>query len=277
MKNRRLLIVLLVALVAGLSAAYLSLDYLRQQATPLIAATPKTQVVVAARPMPLGHQIVEEDVKTVEFPGGTVPEGYFSSTDQVVGRGVITPVAMNEPLLAPKVADKAAGGGLPIVIPEGMRAVSVRVDEVIAVAGFVLPGTRTDVIVTLPEPGGGKDNRTQFVQRLQDLIVLAAGQTVQKTPDGKAQVVSVMTFLVTPAQAELLIIAAKQGQIQLALRNTLDTDTIETNGARSNAILGPTQSSSPRRRTRAAAAPTPEPAPSVIEVYKGGTRTLIRH
>ncbi len=277
MKNRRLLIVLLVALVAGLSAAYLSLDYLRQQATPLIASTPKTQVVVAARPLPVGHEVVGEDVKTVDWPGSTLPEGYFSSPDQVVGRGIITSVAMNEPLLAPKVADKAAGGGLPIVIPEGMRAVSVRVDEVIAVAGFVLPGTRADVIVSIPDPNSSELQRTQFVQRLQDLIVLAAGQTIQKTPDGKPQTVGVMTFLVTPAQAELLILAAKQGQIQLALRNTLDTDTIETSGARSNAILGPVQGSAPRRRTRTATTTTPEPAPSVIEVYKGGTRTLIRH
>jgi Flp pilus assembly protein CpaB len=102
---------------------------------------------------------------------------------------------------------------------------------------------------------------------------------VQKTPDGQAQVVSVMTFLVTPAQAELLILAAREGQIQLALRNTLDMDTIQTLGVRSNTILGPGQGGggSGARRARAATTPAAQPAPSVIEVYKGGTRTLIRH
>lgn len=276
MKNRRLLIVLLVALGAGLAAAYLSLDYLRQQATPLIAATPKARVVVAARPLPLGHEIVAEDLKTIDWPGATVPEGYFEAPEQVIGRGVITPVAMNEPVLKPKVADKEAGGGLPIVIPPGMRAVSVRVDEVISVAGFVVPRTRVDVIVTLPLPGNSSERRTQFVQRLQDLMVLTAAQTTQPTPDGKPQTVSVMTFLVTPAQAELLILASREGQIQLALRNTLDSDTIQTSGVLSNAILGAPPRSAPRRRARASA-PTQESTSSVIEVYKGGARTLIRH
>ncbi len=277
MRRRRLLIVLLVALTAGLAAAYLSLDYLRQQATPLIAATPKTQAVVATRPLAVGHQLTAEDVKVIDWPGGSLPEGYFGSVDEVVGRGVITPVSMNEPLLAGKVADKEAGGGLPIVIPEGMRAVSVRVDEVITVAGFVVPQTRVDVIVTLPE---GEDQRTQFVQKLENVTVLTAGQIIQRSPDGTPQKVSVMTFLVSPPQAELLIMAAKVGQIQLALRNTLDTDTIRTDGAHKGSILGP--GGAPRNsvaRARAAARAPSESAtlPGIIEVYKGGTKTLIRH
>lgn len=280
MRRRRLLIVLLVALAAGLAAAYLSLNYLRQQATPLIASTPKAQIVVAAKPMVIGHIITSDDVKLVDWPGGDVPQGYFTSTEQVIGHGVITPLVLNEPVLAAKVAAKDSGGGLPIVIPEGMRAVSVRVDEVITVAGFVLPQERVDVIVTIPQ--GGKNKLTQFVQRLENVEVLTAGQITQRSPDGTPHQVSVMTFLVTPDQAELLIAAQKEGQIQLALRNTLDTTSIVTQGTRSDAILSPASGGPGRRSavaTRAAARPAAESQglSGVIEVYKGGKRTLIRH
>ena len=140
------------------------------------------------------------------------------------------PLHPNEPLLESKLAPKDGGGGLPVAINEGMRALSVKVDEVISVAGFVVPGTRVDVLLTMDGPGGGKEAITKVI--LQNVQALAAGQSVEKDKDGKPQPVGVLTVLVTPEQAESLALASNQGKIQLALRNTLDTLHIKTDGAR---------------------------------------------
>ena len=116
--------------------------------------------------------ITDQDVKVVGWPGEAVPSGYIGSLKDAVGRGVITPVAENEPLLASKVSTKDQGGGLPIIIKDGMRAMSVRVDEVIGVAGFVLPGTRVDVLLTLDKG----DNRPQSLTRTILQNVTGAGR-----------------------------------------------------------------------------------------------------
>src|SRR5690606_16244523 len=150
-----------------------------------------------------------------------LPVGYYGSSAEVIGRGLITPVAANEPLMATKLADIESGGGLPIVIPEGMRALSVRVDEVIGVAGFVLPGTRVDVLLTITPPTGTNQIPVTRII-LQTIQTLASGQTIQRDADGTPQTVSVVTLLVSPDQAERLALASTEGRIQLALRNTLD-------------------------------------------------------
>ncbi len=141
---------LLLALTSGVVAALLALRYLRERTTPLMASEPRTaSIVLRARNLPVGAMVTERDLKVVSWPGTTVPSGYIRSVKDAVGRGVITPVSENEPLLDSKMSTKDAGGGLPIIIRDGMRAMSVRVDEVIGVAGFVLPGTRVDVLLTL--------------------------------------------------------------------------------------------------------------------------------
>ena len=239
-----------------------------------MASEPKrANVLLLARSLPVGAVLTERDLKIVSWPGEAVPSGYIRSVKDAVGRGVITPVAENEPLLEAKVSTKDAGGGLPIIIRDGMRAVSVRVDEVIGVAGFVLPGTRVDVMLTLDKG----PNRTQAITKtlLQNVQTLAAGQSVTRDKEGKAQTVTVITLLVSPDDAELLALAAKEGRLQLALRNTLDTLTVSTSGARADKLSPSAASASPYRaqRNRAPIA-VPRTNPTVVEGYRGGERTL---
>jgi pilus assembly protein CpaB len=275
MRKRRPWFMLLLALTSGIVAALLALRYLRERTTPLMADEPKrVPIVLSARSLPVGAVVTDRDLKIVSWPGDAVPSGYIRSVKDAVGRGVITPLAENEPLLASKMSTKDAGGGLPIIIRDGMRAVSVRVDEVIGVAGFVLPGTRVDVLLTLDKG----ENRPQAVTRtlLQNVQTLAAGQSVTRDKEGKPQTVTVITLLVTPDDAELLALAAKEGRLQLALRNTLDTLAVSTSGARSDKLTpGASSASTPNRsqRTRPAVT-TPRANPTVVEGYRGGERTL---
>jgi pilus assembly protein CpaB len=276
MRKSRPWLMLVLALGSGGLAAYLALRYLREQATPLMASEPKkVNIVLAARSLPIGSLVTEQDVKVVAWPGDAVPSGYISSVADALGRGVITSVAENEPLLAAKVSTKDAGGGLPIIIRDGMRAMSVRVDEVIGVAGFVTPGTHVDVLLTLDK----SENRSQAITRtiLQNVQVLAAGQQVQRDKEGKPQTVTVITLLVTLEDAELLVLAGKEGRIQMALRNTLDTLQIASAGAKADQL---SPSSAPARApnrpspNRTAPVAAPKVDHTVIEGYRGGERTL---
>jgi pilus assembly protein CpaB len=263
---------LVLALTSGVVAALLALKYLRERTTPLMASEPKkASIVLSTRYLPVGSVVTERDVKVVSWPGEAVPTGYIRSVKDAVGRGVITPVAENEPLLATKTSTKDAGGGLPIIIRDGMRAVSVRVDEVIGVAGFVLPGTRVDVMLTLDK---GPD-RPQAITKtlLQNVQTLAAGQSVTRDKEGKPQTVTVITLLVTPDDAELLALASKEGRLQLALRNTLDTLAVSTSGARADRLSPSGPSANRPQRTRSAV-PVIKANPTVVEGYRGGERTL---
>jgi pilus assembly protein CpaB len=273
MRKSRPWFMLLLALTSGVVAALLALRYLRERTTPLMAAEPLTaSVVVSARNLPVGAFVTERDVKVVNWPATAVPSGYVRSVKDAVGRGVITPLAENEPLLDAKMSTKDAGGGLPIIIRDGMRAVSVRVDEVIGVAGFVIPGTRVDVMLTLDKGGDRPHAITKTL--LQNVQTLAAGQSVTRDKEGKPQTVAVITVLVSPDDAELLALAAKEGRLQLALRNTLDTLAVFTSGARADK-LSPSAAASRNRPQRSRAAPTPPKAnPTVVEGYRGGERTL---
>lgn len=275
MRSRRLFIVMALALLSGLAAAWLALNYLRQPESPIrpVQAS-ETEVVVAARDLSLGTVLTAEDVKLVGWPGGLLPEGYSSSVEEVLGRGVITNVVLNEPLISRKIALKEAGGGLPIVIPEGMRGVSVRVDDVISIAGFVLPGTRVDVMVTLDQGNQSDNPVTKLI--LQNVPVLTSGQVVERDINGEPIQVTVITLLVSPEHAEQLVLAATRGRIQLALRNTLDIDSVTTEGARLNGLVPAQQqvvrSSAPRRAT-----PPPSTPSRQIEVWRGNeveTETL---
>lgn len=276
MNRRRMWIVLAVAAVLGLAAAFLSADYVRSSKTPILPApAPKTQAVVAARDLPVGTIIKPEDIRTIEWPGDVLPAGFASKPEEVVGRGVITAVVANEPLLQSKLADKAAGGGLPIIVPEGMRAMSVRVDEVIGVSGFVVPGTRVDVILVVKPPGPNQQEISRIV--LQNVRTLASGQIIEKDAEGKPITTHVVTLLVSPQEAEALALATTQGRIQLALRNGLDMDSVSTPGIRmANLVAGAVLPRSVRRSVRSTPASSTDEArkDNVVEVYKGGQRTL---
>ena len=265
-RGKKLWLTLTLAGASGLAAAWLSLGFLRSQVRPVLAAPvphADTRVAVAARDLAIGSLVRGEDVRLVEWPSGEAPAGYATSAEEIVGRGVTVPMVANEPFLHAKLASKDGGGGLPIVIPEGMRAVSVRVDEVIAVAGFVVPGTRVDVLAIL-SPGGSSSSQTSRVV-LQNVPVLAAGQTVQRDENGKPMTVTVITLLVTPEQAEVLTLSSTQGRIQLALRNTLDLEQVRTAGVQVGNLVG---YGSRRSGTGTGS------GRAVVEMYRGGERTL---
>jgi pilus assembly protein CpaB len=264
-------VALVLALVSGGAAGYLALGYMNRPLSPRTAsASATTQIVVAAHDLPIGTVLGPGDVKKIAWPALTVPPGYAASEDQVMGRGVITHVSANEPLMTAKLADKEAGGGLPIVIPEGKRAVSVKVDEVIGVAGFVLPGTRVDVLVTLTPGADREEAATRVI--LQNVQTLASGQTIQKNANGEPQAATVITLLVTPEEAEKLTLAATEGQIQLALRNTLDMAEVETDGIKAATLVHTETPPQPARST--GSAPRRATGGTSVITYNGAERTV---
>jgi len=272
MRQRRVLLVLALAIVMAGVAGFSTLRYL--STSPVAAVKPpaerRADVVVAARDLPVGAFLTEEDVRVVSWPADVVPEGYVTQPADAIGRGLITSVKMNEPLMNTKMAERGSGAGLPIVIPEGMRAMSVSVDQVVGVAGFVLPHTRVDVLLTTQPP-----NQTEQVTKiiLQNLTVLTAGQVIQRDAEGKPIPVNVVTLMLTPEQAEHLSLATSEGRIQLALRNMLDVDTATTAGMRASGLL----TGVGRAPARTVARPQSRPdESSVVEVYKGGTKSVQR-
>lgn len=275
MRGKRTLIVLMLAVTFGALAGWSALRLLNQSSA-LAAETPRAsaaQVVVAARDLEVGHLLGQEDVKVVEWPSTALPDGYAQTIPDVVGRGIIASVRTNEPLLDTKMADRSGRGGLPITIPEGMRAVSVPVDEVVSVAGFVVQGTRVDLYVTIT-PAGGGDPITKLV--LQNVTVLAAGQEYRQDPQGRPTAVSVLTVLVSPEDGEKLVHAQRTGRIQLALRGMLDVRRVQTSGARVTQLLANPRAPSGGAGPRRTVAPAPAEQAPVVEVYKGGVKALIR-
>jgi pilus assembly protein CpaB len=272
------MLVLLLALASGGIAGYAAWQLIGRQQTPLQAAQPRSslEVVVAARVLPAGSLIGEEDVHAVDWPSDAVPAGYARSVTDVLGRGVTQLIRLNEPLLETKLADRGHGG-LAIVIPEGMRAVAVRVDEVVGVAGFIDKGTRVDVLLTINPPN---QNSNDYVSRiiLQNVEVAARGQQIERDPEGRPQTVTVVTLLVSPEQAEQLTLATSQGKIQLALRNLIDVKEVRTTGARMSRLLDLLPGGLPAARPRGGALPSPraDDNATTVELFKGGKRALIR-
>jgi pilus assembly protein CpaB len=224
--------------------------------------------VVAAHDMPTGSLITKDYVKLVPWPASSpVPKG-FTTIESVLNRGLIAPVVENAPLTESMVAPLEAGAGLPPSITEGMRAVSVKVNEVIGVAGFVVPGTHVDVMVTL------KNNQQDAMTRVvvSDVQVLTAGTRYdqEKARDGQPIQSSVVTLLVTPPDAERIALAASEGSIMLTLRNPMDRKPTETTGIRTTALLGQAPAAPPVVRTgsgRRVATPAPAAAAPVSKVY----------
>jgi pilus assembly protein CpaB len=275
MTRVRIFAVFLMAIIAGGGLAYGTYDYLQNVPVKTVSV-PTKKVVVANANLSLGRQLKREDLATLDWPAAAAPEGAFEDPQAIVDRGLIVSVVKNEPILPAKLASKEAGAGLPPIIPPGKRALSVRVNEVIGVAGYVLPGTRVDVVATGNAGTKTDDVTTKVV--LQNVEVLAAGTRLeQDTPDGKPMQVTVVTLLVTPEESERLTLASTEGKIQLALRNPLDTETPVTSGIKPGVLLGQV-AARPQTVRRPAVpgqpAPLPPPPPSV-EVIKGDKRTQV--
>lgn len=275
MARMRITLVLLLALAAGGGLAYGTYSYMQNVQVKTVAL-PTRPVVVAAADLELGAELRPDDLRVVEWPESAMPMGAFATPDEIVGRGLVMPVIQNEPILPMKLAAKDAGSGLPVVIPEGKRAVSVRVNEVIGVAGYVLPGTRVDVVATVSPTNQPNDITSKVI--LTNVQVLAAGTKIERDIENdKPVAVSVVTLLVDPVEAERLTLASTEGKIQLALRNPLDKSQPETPGVRPAALVGQQAalvSRAPGLRTRVAArsqAPAPAPSPTV-EIIRGDKR-----
>jgi pilus assembly protein CpaB len=272
MTRIRLFLVLVLALTAGGGLAYGTYNYLQNVPVRTISI-PTRPVVVAANDLDLGAELRPEDLRLVQWPANAAPQGAFADPSEVAGRGLIMPVIQNEPILPMKLAAKGAGAGLPPMIPAGLRAMSVRVNEVIGVAGYVLPGTHVDVLVTA-SPGDQRGDMTSKVV-LSNVQVLAAGTKIDRDGDnGKPLPVSVVTLLVNPEEAERLTLASTEGKIQLALRNPLDQSAPSTPGVKPAALLGAGRPA-PRAAASARPAAPPPPAsdpPPTVEMIRGDQR-----
>jgi pilus assembly protein CpaB len=275
MTRVRIFAVFLMAILAGGGLAYGTYDYLQNVPVKTVSV-PTRKVVVANANLSLGRQLRREDLATLDWPAAAAPEGAFEDPQAIVDRGLIVSVVKNEPILPAKLASKEAGAGLPPIIPPGKRALSVRVNEVIGVAGYVLPGTRVDVVATANPSSRSEDITTKVV--LQNVEVLAAGTRLeQDTPDGKPMQVTVVTLLVTPDESERLTLASTEGKIQLALRNPLDTETPVTSGIKPGMLLGNVRQM-PYAVRRPAAPGQPAsipPPPPTVEVIRGDKRTQV--
>jgi pilus assembly protein CpaB len=277
MARMRVFIVLVLAITAGGALAFGTYNYMQHLPTRTVSI-PTRPVVVAASDLDIGTELSKSDIRIIDWPANAVPADAFSDPNQVMGRGIVLPIIQNEPILPMKLASKEAGSGLPPAIPPGLRAVSVRVNEVIGVAGYVLPGTRVDVVATVSPTGSGNDMTSKVV--LTNVQVLAAGTKIERDTDkNKPMPVSVVTLLVDPEEAERLTLASTEGKIQLALRNPLDKTMPMTHGIRPAALLGfgaPTRAAVARTRTASASPSTPvvaaEPQMPTVEIIRGDKR-----
>jgi pilus assembly protein CpaB len=211
----------------------------------------------------------------VRFPEGTLPASTFRRMSQVVGRGVVQAITKGEFILPAKLAGENAGSGLPSLIPPGMLAVPVRVNEVVSVAGFVVPGTRVDVLLTGNPTGGGEQQTTTV---LENVAVVATGSNLERNSNGEPQNSPVITLLVSPDDAQKLTLASSQGKIQLALRNPLDTRQHDLNATSTSVLYrggAPAPAAPKTQKVRHALVQAAAPPPAYsVEVIEGNKSTV---
>jgi pilus assembly protein CpaB len=289
MKQQRTFVVMSVAVVvAGLAAVGVRQAIARMPVREVeVASVP---VVVAAKAVPVGTRLTADHLKVVAWPARTPVAGAFTEPTELVNRGVIVPIGEHEPVTASKVAGPEAGAGLPPIIPDGMRAISVRVNEVVGVAGFVLPGTRVDVLVAVRDDGDDAKREPMARTVVSNVQVLTAGTRYdqEQAKDGKPMKSTVVTLAVTPADGERLTLASTEGEIALVLRNPTDVAPTDTTGVKLvNLMRGGLPTPEPPRAavrrvvvnrtvvTPAAAAPEASTPPQVyrVEAIRAAKRT----
>jgi pilus assembly protein CpaB len=271
MNRSRLLMIGGLALAVGLLVSYTVYNRLRS-----FAGSSNNErgvpVVMAADDIQVGTKLEAHQVHVVTLPQSAVPPGAFSATSQVLGRGAILPVSKGEFILPSKLAAVNAGTGLPSMIPQGMRAVSVRVNDVVSVAGFVQPGTHVDVLAT--GQGSGNDRQTTTV--LENVLVLAVGKSLDRNPLVDAQTAPVITLAVSPDDAQKLALVSQEGRIQLSLRNPMDTRKGGIGATRTSSLyLGEKPVAAepkPKAHKVVAKGPAPAPAPYQVEMIRGSKR-----
>ena len=274
MRNKRLIIALLAAITFGLIAAVSVKQYL------LSAQTFKSNlndVVVAKVEIPVGSRIIKEQLTVAQFPADVTPEGAISVIDQnLVGRVVVASISPRDPVTETKLAPIGAAGGLSSMIPEGYRAMTVAVNDVVGVSGFIMPGTLVDIVVVITPPKGSGNEEMISKIVLQNIKVLASGQNIDKPKNDREveRTIKAVTLQVTPEQAEKLALASSEGRLQLVMRNSVDQADEQTAGANKRSLLS---------GERAMIAPepgignTPKPAPSsAIRRTSSAPRPVVR-
>ena len=301
MRNKRLIIALLAAITFGLIAAVSVKQYLLSAKT---FETTLNDVVVAKVDIPIGSRLIAEQLTVAQFPANVTPEGAISTIDEnLVGRVVVTSLSPRDPVTEGKLAPVGAAGGLSSMIPEGYRAMTVAVNEVVGVSGFIMPGTLVDIVVVIQPPkGSGNDEMISKIV-LQNIKVLASGQNIDKPQNGREaeRAIRAVTLQVTPEQAEKLALASSEGRLQLVMRNSVDQADEQTAGANKRSLLSgeramiapePGAASAPKQAPSSAIrrtaprpvrdpnatakvnTPAPPPRPSV-EVIKGAKKETV--
>lgn len=261
----RAVLFLAFAAAAAVGTALVLTRYL--EARTAAVRVPTTKVVVAAVDLPVAVAIRAEALKVVDWPAASRPENAISDPARLVGRVPVTDLAKGEAVLETRLAASDAGSGLAALLPVGMRAVAVRVDDVVGVAGFVHPGDHVDVIVTMKPEGGPQLTMSKII--LQGIRVLAVGKDVSQEGRDKAAVATVATLMVDSAQSEMLALAAARGQLLLALRSRIDLDVVATDGIVPPELLGG------RGHAVAAVAPA-APVPAKTTVRAAVRRPLVQ-
>jgi len=263
--NRRLASAFIIALVvAGVFTYWLSQRFQKSHAA--VAAAPRNQYVAAVANLDAGQTIKPENLKLVDWPAAMPLAGAFTTPQPLIGRVVLYPLTAGEPIRDSQLAAPGATSGLTVKIPDGMRAISLHTDDVVGVAGFLLPGTHVDVLVTI-HPPGEPDPVTNTV--LQNVQVLTSGQKSEPDPEGKPITATVVTLLVTPEQAEKVDLATTQGIIHFTLRNGVDNEEFKGPPAQFAELAGmKTPDGKPILKP---AAERPAPKPYVVETFMGGT------
>jgi pilus assembly protein CpaB len=301
MRNKRFFVVLAGALLFGLLAAVTVSRYL---SSAQAFSKDLRQVAVAKVAIPIGTKIVAEQVMVVPFPKESAPDGAFDSPAKLVGRVAVVNIAAREPITEPRLAPEGTAGGLSAVIPEGYRAMTVKVDDIVGISGFIMPGTLVDVVVTIDPGDRGAGDRAAAgpVSKivLQNIKVLANGQNIDKpNSEREANSVKAVTLQVTPEQAEKLALASSEGKLQLVMRNSIDQGDEQTKGVNKRELLdgdrampapdpGSLKSEQPKsepkpviRRTRAqaevkpASAPAPQAPRASVEMIEGAKKRSV--
>ena len=294
MRNKRFFIVLVGALIFGVLAAVTVSKYL---SSAQAYSKNLNKVAVAKVAIPLGSKIIPEQIMVVQFPKESTPDGAFESAEKLAGRVAVMNIAAREPITESRLAPEGTSAGLSAVIPEGYRAMTVKVDDAAGISGFIMPGTLVDVVVVIdPREGSGMQDPISKIV-LQNIKVLANGQNIDKPKDEReANSVKAVTLQVTPEQAEKLALASSEGKLQLVMRNQIDQGNEQTSGVNKRGLLtgeaalktpepGSLKSEQPKQETKpavrrsvsapkpAAAAPAPQPTPRAsVEMIEGAKK-----
>ncbi|HXH81819.1 MAG TPA: Flp pilus assembly protein CpaB [Candidatus Tectomicrobia bacterium] len=264
--RRRLVVILFFAAAVGLVASLLVYQVVRSIQQQALQYQKETEeVVVAAVNIGVAETITRQHVKIARWPASAIPAGAVRRIEDADGRFVRTSIVAGEPLLDAKLAPTLAGPGgiMPVLVPEGQRGVTIKIDEATRESGFIVPNSHVDVLVSMPKPGSTNERISKVI--LQDVVVLAAGQRVE-IRDNKPVSVTNVTLALTPEQTEKLAVAQSEGKLLLATRNLRDNQIVRTPGATASTLLA----------DRAVAAAPPAPAPRPVRVAAPArTETLL--